>query len=278
MNIFLYIIIFIMGTVFGSFYTLAVYRIPRKLDITHTHSFCPNCNHRLGFFELIPVWSYIFLGGKCKECKQKIRPRYLILEILSGLVFVLIAIGAKLDVANLQIKQLIDLLFLVLYLTAIFLIAGIDKEKRGIERSVIYYAFGVLVTYIVYLCIIEPTSIYRYVMYLIILLILLIIDTYKLKKEAKTDYTISILMLIMIMAVFTGEYTTILTIIMTLLVIAILIILNKIKKSKQKVKIENKDMAGNLSLGFYLCISNVVMLIFTIFLINRWKWKEFLWI
>ena len=78
MNVFLYIIIFIMGTLFGSFYTLAVYRIPKKLDITHTHSFCPNCGHKLGVFELIPVWSYIFLGGKCKKCKQKIRPRYFI--------------------------------------------------------------------------------------------------------------------------------------------------------------------------------------------------------
>jgi len=76
MNIYLYTIIFIMGALFGSFYTLAVYRIPKKIDITHTHSFCPNCGHKLGFFELIPILSYIFLGGKCKSCKQKIRPRY----------------------------------------------------------------------------------------------------------------------------------------------------------------------------------------------------------
>ena len=95
MNAIIYIIIFIMGTVFGSFYTLAVYRIPRKIDITHTHSFCPKCNHKLGFFELIPVWSYIFLGGKCKNCGQKIRIRYFLLEILSGLTFLALAIDRK---------------------------------------------------------------------------------------------------------------------------------------------------------------------------------------
>ena len=50
MNIILYIIIFTMGTLFGSFYTLAIYRIPEKIDIVKTHSFCPNCNHKLGFF------------------------------------------------------------------------------------------------------------------------------------------------------------------------------------------------------------------------------------
>ena len=88
---------FITGTVFGSFYTLAVYRIPLKQDITHTRSYCPKCNHKLQFFDLIPILSYIFLGGKCRYCKEKIRPRYLILETLSGLVFVLFAMYLKID-------------------------------------------------------------------------------------------------------------------------------------------------------------------------------------
>ena len=267
MNIFLYALIFIMGTVFGSFYTLAVYRIPKKIDITHTHSFCPNCRHKLGFFELIPVWSYIFLGGKCKECKQKIRPRYLILEILSGITFVLIALGAKIDFYNLNLTQIIELGFMSLYLTAIIIIAGIDKENRQIEKSVIYYAIGIAVLYIIYLCIIDITSIYRYVMYLTIILILLTIDTIKLKKQAKTNYVLSILILLTIMVVFTGEITGILTVIMTLLVIAILLVLNKIKNKLSKVKKEKRDISKDLKLGFYLCISNVFMYILTIFLI-----------
>ena len=78
MNIFLYIIIFIIGSLFGSFFTLAVYRIPKKQDIIHTHSYCPNCNHKLGLLDLFPIISYIFLGGKCRYCKEKIRPRYFI--------------------------------------------------------------------------------------------------------------------------------------------------------------------------------------------------------
>ena len=47
MNIFLYAIIFICGTMFGSFYTLAVYRIPKNIDIVKKHSYCPNCNQKL---------------------------------------------------------------------------------------------------------------------------------------------------------------------------------------------------------------------------------------
>ena len=107
MNIFLYVIIFITGTVFGSFYTLAVYRIPKNIDIVKKHSYCPNCNHKLGFFELIPVWSYIFLGGKCKHCKQKIRIRYLLLELLGGISFVVLALALKIDAFHLNTSTLI---------------------------------------------------------------------------------------------------------------------------------------------------------------------------
>ena len=81
MDILLYILIFIMGTVFGSFFSLAIYRIPKNQDITHKPSYCPNCHHKLGFLDLVPIFSYIFLLGKCRYCKEKIRPRYIIYAI-----------------------------------------------------------------------------------------------------------------------------------------------------------------------------------------------------
>ena len=270
MNIFLYIIIFIIGTLFGSFYTLAVYRIPKKIDIVKTHSFCPNCNHKLGFFELIPVWSYLFLGGKCKNCKQKIRPRYFILETLSGITFVLLALALKINVETLNIKILVEVAFIVLYLVAIFLIAGIDKENKTIQKGVIYYALGILIMYIIYLCIMGTTSIYRYVMYLSVLLILLIVDTIILQKKAKNSYTISILMLLLIMTVFTGEFVTICTIICTLLAIAFTIIYHKAKSALNKTKKEHTEIYKNLPIGFFLCLTNVLSLIVVLF-INNWN-------
>ncbi len=265
MNIFLYIIIFIMGTLFGSFYTLAVYRIPQRIDITHTHSFCPNCKHKLGFFELIPVWSYIFLGGKCKECKQKIRPRYLILEICTGILFVIIALCAKIDFFNLNVKFLIELAFLVLYISALIILAGIDLEKKQIEKSVIYYAIGIMLLYIIYLCIIKDISIYRYVMYLTIVMILLVADTVMLKNKAKYSYKLSVLILLMIMAVFTGEYTTILSIILTVVCILLYILFKKLLKNKY---IKDGKESIKISFAFFLCVSNILSLIFMMFLIN----------
>lgn len=267
MNIFLYIIIFTMGTLFGSFYTLAVYRIPKGIDIVKTHSFCPNCNHKLGFFELIPVWSYIFLGAKCKECKQKIRPRYFILEILSGLTFVLIAIALKVDAYNLNVKLLIELAFIILYLVAIFIIAGIDKESRTIQKSVLYYAIVISVLYIIYLCVIDKTSIYRYMMYLSAILILLIIDTLLLRKTAKNNYILQNLMFLLIMAIFTGEITAIWTVILTLIAVALRMIFYKIKNSHSNLK-KNIQISATLQFGFYMGIANVISLIVILFLAN----------
>lgn len=258
MNIFFYIIIFAIGITFGSFYTLAVYRIPKGEDITHTHSYCPNCKHKLNFIDLIPVFSYIFLGGKCRYCKQKIRPRYLILETVSGLAFIVMAILLGLNVYDLTIQKIIEYAFFVLYFTFIILMSGIDKEYRKINKPVLMFGIIISIIYIVYLYMIDQNSIYRYAIYLAFFIILLIADTITLKKHSKNNYTYSILLSIIIMAVFTGEFATISAIITTLLGIAIYLIINKLKNNK------NKEIEYNqqIPIGLYLSISNLIYVTF----------------
>lgn len=251
-----YIIIFIMGITFGSFYTLAVYRIPKGEDITHTHSYCPNCNHKLNFWDLIPIFSYIFLGGKCRYCKQKIRPRYLILETISGLFFVIIAYLMGLSIYNLEKLKIIEYIFFVLYFTFIILMAGIDKESRTINKPILMYGVIISIMYIIYLYIIEKTSIYRYAIYLALFIILLLIDTINLKKYAKNIYIYSVLMVIVIMAIFTGEYVTINTILATLIFISSYLINKRLKNSKNRKTTE--QYYPQLRLGFYLSIFNVI--------------------
>lgn len=248
-----YIIIFIMGITFGSFYTLAVYRIPKGEDITHTHSYCPNCNHKLNFWDLIPIFSYIFLGGKCRYCKQKIRPRYLILETISGLFFVIIAYLMGLSIYNLEKLKIIEYIFFVLYFTFIILMAGIDKESRTINKPVLMYGVIISIMYIIYLYIIEKTSIYRYVIYLILFIILLLLDTITLKKHAKNNYTYSILITIIIMAIFTGEYVTISSIITTLLATSITLLVKKLKNKRTTQQYNEK-----VKIGLYLSIFDII--------------------
>lgn len=88
LQIFIIFCIFVIGSLFGSFLTLATYRIPRHEDIIKTRSYCPTCKHKLNFFDLIPVISYLMRGGKCKYCKEKISIRYFLFEVTNGLVFV----------------------------------------------------------------------------------------------------------------------------------------------------------------------------------------------
>lgn len=77
---------FILGVSIGSFLNVVIYRLPANRKITGRSS-CPNCNHVLSTLELIPVASYLIQGRKCKSCKTPISSRYMIVELLTGLLF-----------------------------------------------------------------------------------------------------------------------------------------------------------------------------------------------
>ncbi len=83
------IFIFVTGLMFGSFFTLATYRVPRKLDIVKSRSFCPNCKHKLGFFDCFPILSYVSTLGRCRYCRKPISIRYPMMELASGFAFLI---------------------------------------------------------------------------------------------------------------------------------------------------------------------------------------------
>lgn len=264
MNLLIYLYIFIIGITFGSFFTLAVYRIPRREDITHTRSYCPNCNHKLSFWDMIPLFSYIFLGGKCRYCKKKIRPRYFILELCSGIVFVLFALSINLRLETLNISAIAYFLIGLLYIAGLFIISGIDKEKKQIQNEVILYLIIVEAIYIIYLCIIEKASVYRYVIYLLVLVVVTTLNTIYYKKKVNDNYTLDCLTLLTLMLMFTYEVCSILTIIFTLLAISIELIIDKI--IEKRVKYVKKTRKKEINLGFYLCVTNIITLITTNFI------------
>lgn len=258
LEIIIYLLIFIIGTLFGSFFTLAVYRIPLKQDITHKRSYCPKCNHRLGFLDLIPIFSYIFLGGKCRYCKEKIRPRYLILECVSGVTFLLFAMSLKIDVYNLEIQKLVYLVFGMLYISTLFIIGGIEKENHTISNSVLLFGLIVQTIYIIYLYIIN-VSIYKYVIYLFIMLVLVYINTMLLKKKGKENYTLQILILSLYLVIATREEIVILSIIFTLFLVALKEMI--INNSVNKASITETKEIPKVPIGYYLCFSNIIVLI-----------------
>lgn len=89
MEIYYIIVFFIFGCIFGSFYNVVGYRLPKNESLIKPASHCPKCNHRLTPLELIPIFSFLLQGGKCKKCKNKISWFYPIFEFSSGGLFAL---------------------------------------------------------------------------------------------------------------------------------------------------------------------------------------------
>ena len=80
---------FVLGLVFGSFYNVVGYRLPFGKSLITPGSECPKCHHRLKWYELIPVISFLIQRGKCTLCGEKISKFYPLMELLTGLLFAL---------------------------------------------------------------------------------------------------------------------------------------------------------------------------------------------
>lgn len=132
------IIIFITGLCFGSFFNVVGYRLPNNMSISFPSSHCPNCKHKLGFFELIPVLSYILQLGKCKNCKEKISIFYPIFEFLTGILFVLCYLAFK-D----TYPEVLNIAFSILFISSLIIIIISDIKYMIIPDEVLIF-FGVI--------------------------------------------------------------------------------------------------------------------------------------
>ena len=80
-------IFFIFGSILGSFYHVIATRLTKGESIVSPKSHCEKCNHQLSWYELIPIISYLLLGGKCRSCKTKLPLSYLLMELCTGILF-----------------------------------------------------------------------------------------------------------------------------------------------------------------------------------------------
>ena len=85
-----YIIIFIFGITIGSFLNVCIYRIPLGESIVAAPSHCMTCGRKLKWYDMVPVFSWLVLGGKCRNCKSKISVQYPIIEGVNGILYVMI--------------------------------------------------------------------------------------------------------------------------------------------------------------------------------------------
>lgn len=96
-----YIVIFIFGITIGSFLNVCIYRIPLHQSIVTVSSHCMTCGRKLKWYNMIPVFSWLLLGGKCRSCKSKISLQYPVIESLNGILYVVICLVNGMDLFSL---------------------------------------------------------------------------------------------------------------------------------------------------------------------------------
>ncbi|UCH25917.1 MAG: prepilin peptidase [Trueperaceae bacterium] len=82
----------ILGSLIGSFANVVIHRLPQRRSVAFPASHCPHCHHRLSPLELVPVFSWLVLGGRCRSCKKRISFRYPLIELIMAAGFVLLAL------------------------------------------------------------------------------------------------------------------------------------------------------------------------------------------
>ena len=86
----IYIVIFLFGIVIGSFLNVCIFRIPEHETVVTERSHCMRCGYQLAWYDMVPVFSWLFLRGRCRKCKEPISPQYPIIEAANGFLYVLV--------------------------------------------------------------------------------------------------------------------------------------------------------------------------------------------
>lgn len=172
MEIFIYIITFILGIIIGSFLNVCIIRLPASKSIVTDPSSCPSCGTRLKPIDLIPVFSYLFLRGKCRHCKARISAFYPFIEALTGVLFILLYMAFGLSyslivnmafvsilivISFIDLKHMIipnGLIVSILAIGVIQLIVSIFTNVFGnpIDYAIGFFAGGIPLLLIAVLC------------------------------------------------------------------------------------------------------------------------------
>ena len=129
---------FVFGLVFGSFLNVVIYRLKTRQNIVFGGSFCPECKTRLSWYDLIPLLSFIYLRGRCRYCHKKISWQYPIVELISGLLWVLVFYKFGISLINIY----------YLFVFSLFLVTAVyDFKWRIIPDKIVYPAIVIALIY-----------------------------------------------------------------------------------------------------------------------------------
>ncbi len=139
---FIYVMVFLFGMIVGSFTNVLIYRIPIGKSIVAPPSACTSCGNRLTAPDLVPVFSYIFLKGRCRHCRAPISPRYPMIELLTALVFVTLFMKYGLTVPFAAFIFLMTVLIAVFFIDLDHKIIPDELVLAGMAGGVVFFVYS----------------------------------------------------------------------------------------------------------------------------------------
>ena len=135
MTVTIYVFVFLFGITIGSFLNVCIYRLPKGESLITNNSHCMTCGTQIKRYDLIPVLSWIILRGRCRACGAKITPRYMIIELMTGLVFLGVFMRYDFMVYGLYPVML------CLFMAGLIVLCFQDLDTQEMCVSVLVYTF-----------------------------------------------------------------------------------------------------------------------------------------
>lgn len=159
------VLAFVLGSVIGSFLNVVILRTPLRQSIITEPSHCFSCGHKLAWYDMFPIFSWLLLRGKCRYCGEKISPRYMIIEFItaalyclaylvfgfklelafSAVLFAVLVVLSAIDVDHFEIPYWCSITVAVLGVVSFFVFKDTPWHERLISTGVILVIFAILV-------------------------------------------------------------------------------------------------------------------------------------
>lgn len=128
---------FVFGSVIGSFLNVVIHRVPRGESVVHPPSRCPGCGSRIRWFDNVPIFAWLWLLGRCRDCRTGISIRYPLIELATALFFLAIYLHAGLSWAALLLAAIVPMTIALIYIDLDIQILPDVIDKPGIILGVI---------------------------------------------------------------------------------------------------------------------------------------------
>lgn len=150
MDILIFVFIFLLGTIIGSFLNVVIYRFNTGKSIVNGHSICMTCSKNLRWYELIPVFSFLIQSGKCRRCASSISHQYPLVEFGTGFIFALIAYHF-LPILSISYWSFIFLLILYAFIFSLLVVISVYDIRHKIIPDKLVYLYAIVSFFSIFL-------------------------------------------------------------------------------------------------------------------------------